>query len=609
VRVLTSVLFFVMFLAAQYGFGNLLIKLCIQNNANKDTVGVGVKIATGQVFTSIFLLPFAIGSKFNGIVIITTTIIGASAAYLLTNRREALSQISRIPNKLKPTLKILEIMTLLILLAPQVVRLMGRPISDALAYYLVQPKLIALTHQLTVNNGYDAFLQSSAFLEINNAAVFMYTGEIGMRAYLALSGIVLFRVVWEICQQFQISQFATKIVLFLLATSTFITNTLADGKTDNVSTLWFMAAFSIYVLSLNQWNKKPFVLFGVILSAAVLSKISFLVLMPALVYFFFIEGGKRPNKKKILAAVCIVTGMGLPILVNSIKNLIVFSDPLVPFVSRLTNQDTQLFTQEWFSSDNTKWIVISYPLAILFGQYPMQYGNLTPFIFLGLPILFKIKNLDRVDRKKLLNLAVMAASSIFLWVLLKPSVIAPRYISPAFIFLIIVFGFLASKNLLRIQSFKIKMLIATLITGHLIFVNAQAIVTNDLSFYSGSRNPESLMYKYVSKIPKGSGLIFLDTFNASMLDNASLQCSSVVHPFTARNEPTSDRTIWDDLYEQGFRFVISDKTTHRSLNEMNMQSGDGSDSVVVDKLIFSNSHILYSLTSKSVDNHSKQVEC
>ena len=267
-------------------------------------------------------------------------------------------------------MKIFEILIILSLLAPQVVRLMGRPISDALAYYLVQPKLIALTHQLTVHNGYDAFLQSSAFLEINNAAVCMYTGEIGMRAYLTLSGIVLFRVVWEICQQFEISLFATKIVLFLLATSTFITNTLADGKTDNVSTLWFMAAFSIYVVSLNQWNKKLFVLFGVILSAAVLSKISFLVLVPALVYFFFIESSKRPNKKKILAVICIVTGMGLPALINSLKNLIVFSDPLAPFVSRFANHDTQLFTQEWFSTGNTKWILISYPLALLFWSVP-----------------------------------------------------------------------------------------------------------------------------------------------------------------------------------------------------------------------------------------------
>jgi hypothetical protein len=493
-----------------------------------------------------------------------------------------------------------------LILASLFIRLISRPISDALAYYLVQPKLIALTHQLTTAQNFESFLQSSAFIELNSAGVFFYSGEVGIRFYLLFSGIILLKVVWEICQQLRLNRLSSQLVLFFMATSTFLTNTMADGKTDNLSTLWFMASFSLLLASMNEWNEKFFVLFWLILSFAVLSKISFAVMIPSLLIYFFSTNTGRSRRAVLVACAYVTLGFSLPIIINCLKNLVVFSDPFAPFISRFSEQSAQLLNQEWFSPENTKWIIISYPFALFFGQYPMQYGNITPFLLLGVPLLFTLKNLAKDEKRKAQTLFVMGFVPIVLWLLVKPSVIAPRYIGPAFILIMIAVGFFASKNIEKMLS---QGLILILVLAHLSLNTVLSAVSNDTRFYLGSKSPEILLYDHLSTLRSGSDLIYLSTYNSSMLDNNSLECSSVIHQFVPKVDSKEQGAIWVDLYAQGFRFVVSDESTHESLESERISNASSSPSVDVTPIHFSDSLTLYTIKSTRISEDSEKVVC
>ena len=585
-----------------------MIKYWAQSNFQGSTLGIGAKLAVGQIFSGSIFLVIALVSKFNQTSIILVTICGILLGLIFVEKKlvtDFLNKSSFRPSKTH----VLGTMVFLLILAPQFIRLMSRPVSDALAYYLVQPKLIALTHQLTSANQFEAFLQSSALIELNNAAVFTFSGEIGMRTYTFISGVLLFRVVWEICRHFMFGQHATRITLFFLATSTFLMNTLADGKTDNVSSFWFMAAFLVLAAGLKDRNRRLIVLFGVLLGFSILSKISFIVLIPALTYYFLAKLNQKTTKNIASGFFFALIGLLLPIASHLLKNQVVFSASLAPFFSQTGEQSTQLLSQEWFSSENTAWIVATYPLALLFGQYPMQYGNLTPFAVMGVPILYAIRTLNRSQKGLAKDLFLMGFMTVGLWVLLKPSVLAPRYISPALIFILMAIGLLASKNIEDISSQRIKALLIILALGHLSFTSALAIVSNDTEFYSSSQNPESLMYDYVNELPKNSGLIYLKTYNASMLSSQSLLCSSVIRPFDLDKESTGGPGIWDDLYSQGFRYVVLDKVTHKDLSEIQDKTVSNSGPTTVTRINFSKNYILYKITLNHHDFKSKKVSC
>jgi hypothetical protein len=606
---LLATTFLISFLASQFAFGSLAIKLCTRRNTTNFKAGTGVKFVVGQVLTGVIFSIFALASKFNETSILGVTLIGLVLALYFLPKKLKRTLKFRAPREYFSKKHFFTLTIVLLIATEQLIRLLSRPISDALAYYLVQPKLIALTNEMTPVNGYESFLQSSVLIEINNASVFTFAGEIGIRFYVLISGITLFRVVWEICEQLGLSQLSARFALFLMATSTFLTNTLADGKTDNLSTLWFMAGFSILISGFNHWDKKLFSLCGIILGFSLLSKVSFVVLGPALLYYFIVRIRKYPLRRKSLAYFHVSAGLSVPIFFNAVKNFIVFSDPLAPFISRYAEGSAQLFSQEWFSAENTKWIILSYPIALLFGQYPMQYGNLTPFLLVGIPFLFSIKSIDQVEKKTIKILAIMGATTVLVWLIFKPSIMAPRYISPAYIFLFMTIGCLISKNIERMRSVRLKQLMAIVIIGHLSLLIALSLARNDTTFYSGSQNPESLMYKHLSKVTGESGLVYLNTYNASMLDRTSLQCSSVIHPFTLQAEPTGGSSIWERLYEANFRFVLSDESTHKNLEVQNAPSALQSQSISVKAVHFSDVYKFYSITSTGIESKSKKVIC
>lgn len=478
------------------------------------------------------------------------------------------------------------------------IRTLSRPVSDALAYYLVQPRVIAITEKLTVVREYENFFQSSAFIEMNLASVYSLSGELCTRLYLLYSGLLLLKVVIEICGLLKLSSLAKQIMIALLITSTFITNTMADGKTDNVSTYWFMSAFAILLLALDESKNKVFILLGLLLGLSVLSKISYAAIVPGL-FIFALYRSKQLQVKEINKKILFTfVGILIIIMINAAKNQVIFSQLFVPYFSG-NNSNVVLLNQEWFNSENTKWILLIYPLLLIFGKLPMQYGTLSPLILAAAPYFFSSElRKNRISGEKL---AIFFTSilSILIWIALKPSVFAPRYIAPAYILFLIVISLLVSQVINHLYFNLTLRIIACLVLVQLMLHTTQTFISNDRTFYFDSAQDENRLYKDVDIKLDRDSLIYLNTYNSGMLSNRALICSSAIQEFEGIESLDPTRDIWRDLYAQGFRMVITDSSTHKELATNTESSLGKSNNFEVRSIKYSSNLTLHTIIDKS----------
>ena len=585
---------------AQHGFGDYVFGRVVTKESRNTPNMLGVKSALGQGITSVVFLSLALVSEFNKLAIATVIFVG----FLLAVRNMHITEILQgrkrvvIREKIKTGPFAFWILALSIFLISMLIRSLSRPVSDALAYYLVQPRVIAINEKLTVVRDYENFVQSSAFIEMNLASVYSLSGELCTRLYLLYSGLLLLKVVIEICSLLKLSSLAKQVSIALLITSTFITNTMADGKTDNVSTYWFMSAFALLLIALNKSKNKIFILLGLLLGLSVLSKISYAAILPGL-FLFALYRSKRLQVKEMNKKILFTfIGLSIIFLINAAKNHVIFSQLFVPFFSG-DNSNVVLLNQEWFNSENTKLILLTYPLLLIFGKLPMQYGTLSPLILAAAPFFFNSslrKNQIKGD-----NLAIFFTSvlSILIWIAAKPSVFAPRYIAPAYILLLIVISLLVSQVINQIYFNTTLRIVVVLVLAQLVLQTTQTFISNDRTFYFNSVQDENRLYQDVDIKLERDSLIYLNTYNSGMLSDKALICSSAIQEFDINHSPDSTRDIWGDLYAQGFRIVITDSSTHQELSTIKESSLGRSTNFEIKSIKYSSNLTLHTIISKS----------
>jgi hypothetical protein len=180
-----------------------------------------------------------------------------------------------------------------------------------------------------------------------------------------------------------------------------------------------------------------YVLGGACAGLAVVAKFSYLVaFLPAISILLFwpcstgtgtksmaSTEGRRLYFKNLLA---FAGASFLAIVPHLIKNSVLFGAPLAPFIG---GGDGQGWTnQTWFDVGVTRQIIFTYPFALVFGRYPMQGGNVSFLLLAFFPIwlLFYI-NGKRISIN-LRKLFLASVTGVFIWVYLRPSIIAPRYL-------------------------------------------------------------------------------------------------------------------------------------------------------------------------------------
>lgn len=311
------------------------------------------------------------------------------------------------------------------------------PLGDAEAFYIPYARIIAAARSLKPMPGpYADFSTIGLMGELHSAALISLDSVSAAKLFvfpLALSAAAMLAA---ICTQTGMGRLGSMIAVAMLFTTTAFTHHIFDGKTDLFPTAlglmavwWLLAAGSVVSM------RTAYAVAGLCTGFAVVGKFSYIVgFLPAalslLLWHRPPNAGSTTQSAVLKDTIGRMVLFGLWALVATLphlaKNTVLFDAPLAPFLGG--PQDKSWLHQSWFAPDVTRRIVLTYPLALVFGRYPGQSGNLSYLLLAFLPLAAWLPRPGDLRASKLAQLCAAGAIGTLLWIALRPSMIAPRYI-------------------------------------------------------------------------------------------------------------------------------------------------------------------------------------
>lgn len=402
------------------------------------TCGLGV---FGFVWGMLAAIPNAMNSYSVFILLVVFIFLGREYLSVMFNdTKSILTNVKSIVWSDKKYLRwmIVPLILYLLMSAPLAFNPLG---TDALAFYFAQAKLIAYAQHFVPLAGYESFAQIPLPAELNYTALILMGSEWAARFITTFSfwacTLLIAGGVYKLSHK---NLRCTWLSVFLLLTSTGVTLLISDGKTDLFAAmLGFAACYMSLTMPLSL--KKNIVFLGVLIGLSFTAKLSYVpILVPMIGFIVFVRLWRENNFKQAVIqcfSVALIIGpcVILSFLPNFAKNYMAYGEPLAPFMFFKPNDFAPFLSQSWFSPEITHYILSIYPLAWTFGQFPMQHGNLSPFVWAALPAVFFVKRKrimfkTFVDNKPLL-FAVAGGIAMIVWAIFYSSVVAPRYVFPA----------------------------------------------------------------------------------------------------------------------------------------------------------------------------------
>lgn len=473
-----------------------------------------------------------------------------------------------------PVLVILLICLIFLVLQIVFLSIWGPPIGDAEAYYMTHAKVIGESGAMKTLNNYYYFSVIGLYTEV------IFSGLISIGAGSVAKTITLFNAIAVsllLASALKRGGGGTISVIFAiicLFTSTAFTNHLWDGKTDAIGATLGFAGIYFFFLS---YRKGPINIVIIVLSFflffhASLAKLSNIpVLFTALCImtaYFSIKNGVREDWKKMLYSLIIISIILVgPLFLHLLKNFIFFGEPLAPFFY-FTNSSSELLNQVWFNEVNTSFIIKTYPLALVYGNYPMQDGTLSAFVLILSPAWFLIKKTPYQKRWSGMFF-ILGIAGILTWMLIRPSVMAPRYFFSILIPLFIPSGLVAEKLITSSRSYwiRIPLMISSILILAMFLVDRRPIFRDVFFYFQSGVWPEchrasdycSALRK-VNLIAEPGDRILTAGYYFYHLRSDLLQCTD--SPFEKGLWQTGSDKFWKELYENGFDYVLIQKEFH-----------------------------------------------
>lgn len=448
------------------------------------------------------------------------------------------------------------------------------PGTDAMAFYISQPKLIAATHSFTPLASYEAFAQLGLSSEMHYAALFALGGDhiggLAGKLFIWVVGAANLSTAWGIGQRLKLAPLGCWFIVILILTSTAVTLILWDGKTDLVPAGLALAA--IYFLLAPELRKGDIGAAGACTGLACVGKLSFVPSFGLTIGLLFLrrlyldrDPGSSLVKHVAATGALFAAFAAIPFAFLVLKNTIVAGEPLAPF---FFFGDTTPFPldQVWFSPENTRWILSTYPLALVFGQYPMQHGNISVLLLAMCPLLL-LPAVRKAANGTVLWLAVAGIAGTIAWVVLRPSVLAPRYILPSLLVLtpavavaMVWFWRLnAAARVVLTVAVAAPMLLTA--SESLALINMHRTYLVRLPAKLGSPIWRTADIANNSKRPDTR--VFNLMYYSSMYRADLLKCMLALDPDTTKAMKTSTADFWTALYKRGVTHISYDKLTHK----------------------------------------------
>ena len=442
------------------------------------------------------------------------------------------------------------------------------PGTDALAYYMAQPKLIAATGSYTLLAAYESFGVLPALAEMPYVPMYLFGGDtlgfIAAKFSMWPVLLAILALLWQSAKAVKASTDSAWVFVAFAMTSSAVTLVAWDGKTDLVGLMYFLAALLCMpgLLSSSLVRREIF-LFGFLAGCAVMAKLSYALILP-FVLGIPLVGIWWKDPKKLLAIALIATGAVVCAFIFGwwIKNGILFGDPFAPILRLRETTPKFDVDQVWFNAEYTRWIVRTYPFAVTFGKYPMQHGGISPMWLMFIPALL-MKPWQSVGGKKAMWLAAGGLVGMCVWVLLRPSVIAPRYFFPALLVpgLVLILGYQQWTERKPVLAWS-----AGLAVGLLLCFNLQSTRFSFLNFTepllaalkgNGAASPLLSRMQYLETDPRSGVRVLLLSYSSEALP------SRMLTSFYTLYDVKKGESIWAFALRKKIDYIVYDPITHK----------------------------------------------
>ncbi|WP_417412031.1 hypothetical protein [Hoeflea sp.] len=454
------------------------------------------------------------------------------------------------------------------------------PKGDAAAFYLVYPKIIAAAGALIPMPGtYEGFSQIGLSAEYHFAALMVLADVSAAKLFIFPVALANAAMLCGLVGASRGGPTAMVLACAMLLTSSTVHIYMFDGKVDLLATGFGLAA--VYWLVVGGDDERgylSFALSGLFAGLAIVAKFSFIPSLGASLLVLLIWRSARRSQGqgftaflRILAVSGIIMGLTTLIgwLPQLLKNAVLFQAPLAPFIGG--NEEGEYLNQVWFSVETTWRIVLTYPLALIYGRYPMQGGGLSFLFLCFLPLLLLARGKLGSHTGVSGVLAMAGIAGVIAWVVLRPSVIAPRYIL-ASLLLLVPYFVVRIEQLLRDRD-RPAFLEFGIAISVLAAIGASSwqllpLASGVAAAYKGAdrtcigASVECVPLRQLSEGAAPEDRILVATYYAFWLDASHLQCRDQGRELsTAVAAP--DLEVW--LQQRGFRYAVVDTTVFPEL--------------------------------------------
>jgi hypothetical protein len=443
------------------------------------------------------------------------------------------------------------------------------PAGDAEAFYMVLPKIMGSAARLMPQpnyvpqwTNYYEFSEIGLLGEMHFAAMFAFQSPMAAKLLVPAVGVAALVLILAFCEKCGLDYRGKIVAAVIVCSSTAFMNVLWVGKVDVFGAALGLAAYWFAFDATSRNDTRAFLLAGLFAGFAVVAKLSNLpVLGTGILLLLVSQGIRRSAPWPTIVRHGLVLGSGacLALFPHFLKNLVLFKEPFAPFLF-LHGEGTHWADQAWFNAANTRYLLLTYPIALAYGEYPLQGGTMSPLILALVPVGSVIARSREATSFVVSRLGLVGGIGILTWMSVRPAVISPRYILATLLLFAPVGGWGAETILRRASN-------SLMLKGVMFLALSYAVVAPNLDhayFFDTLRaggygtgncvmSASCRGLEHLNAVAGEGERVYFLGYYAYHLRPDLLQC------LNSRDDVVSD---WTSLIDRGFRYVVLQKASH-----------------------------------------------
>ena len=310
--------------------------------------------------------------------------------------------------------------------------------GDGIFFYMVLPKLMAASGRLLPVIGYEyTHSISGLFGEMHHSVLLALGDEQAALLFVWVTTLTMLVLLVSLCGSLGVGNVGKVIATVMMLSSTSVSFYMIDGKVDIfAAALGIAALYWVVEIKRDSVNWTSLYLVAIFTGFAVVAKATYAIAVALPVSIILLWEARR-FKYPIHVWISFIVFAIIPLLTLVVKNSVLFQESLAPLVFFDEQIGDKYYSQGyWNSPDVARQILLTYPLALVYGDYVFQYGNMSGLYLAFAPLIFLVPFDTWRRHRNLSYFSIVILIVVVVGAILQSKYFAPRFMLPALLSLI-----------------------------------------------------------------------------------------------------------------------------------------------------------------------------